>query len=82
MSFETFKVIKIPRLVIGDSRGKCGFCGRMSLRLTEWDESEIINGWIIKLLTMFLFYRNSSAGPVIPVDGMANTFVSFNMGDT
>lgn len=40
------------------------------------DESEIINGWIIKLLSIFLFYHNGSA--VIPVDVMANTFVSFN----
>lgn len=46
------------------------------------DESEIINGWIIKLLSVFLFYHNGSASTMIPVDVMANTFVSFNMGAT
>lgn len=46
------------------------------------DESEIINGWIIKLLSVFLFYHYGSAGTMIPADVIANTFVSFNMGDT
>lgn len=31
MSFETFKVIKIPRLVIGDSRGKVRFLWKTEL---------------------------------------------------
>lgn len=41
------------------------------------DESEIINGWIIKLLSIFLSYRkwNDSASTMMPVDVMENICV-------